>query len=148
MSTILQIAGADKNLITLMKGFKAADMEDILSKNGAFTIFAPVNLAFSKLASDPFEDLLNPGNKIKLSSVLNYHLLSTKKMLKDFRNGQKLTTVNGQEVLVTIKDGDVHINGAKILARDKQASNGVIHSIDAVNIPAWPVPSTETVKAV
>jgi uncharacterized surface protein with fasciclin (FAS1) repeats len=51
-------------------------------------------------------------------------------------------------VLVTIKDGEIHINGAKILARDKQASNGVIHSIDSVNIPAWPVPATDAVKAV
>lgn len=148
MSTILQIANADKNLNTLMKGFKAADMEDTLSKNGAFTIFAPVNLAFNKLDPNPFEDLLKAGNKVKLSAVLNYHLLSSKKLLKDFRNGQKLVTVNGQEVLVTIKDGEVHINGAKILARDKQASNGVIHSIDAVNIPAWPVPAVDAVKAI
>ena len=57
-------------------------------------------------------------------------------MLKDFRNGQTLVTVNGKEVSVTVTDGEVRINGAKILARDRQGSNGVIHSIDAVNIPA------------
>ena len=149
MSTVLQIAIADRNLSALMKGFKAADMEAALGEHGAFTLFAPVNLAFGKLDSGPFEDLLKPGNKIQLSGILNYHVLPSKKLLKDFRDGQKLMTANGTEVLVSIKDGEVRINGAKILSRDKQASNGVIHSIDAVNIPATPlVPEIAAEKTV
>jgi len=56
--------------------------------------------------------------------------------MKDLRDGQKLPTVNGKEVSVTVKDGEVRINGAKILARDRQGSNGVVHSIDGVNIPS------------
>ncbi len=149
MSTVLEIANADRNLSALMKGFKAAELEDALSKHGAFTLFAPVNLAFGKLDSGPYEDLLKPGNKNRLSGILNYHVLASKKLLKDFRDGQKLMTINGTEVQVSIKDGDVRINGAKILSRDKQASNGVIHSIDAVNIPAEPVaaPLVAAVKA-
>lgn len=53
--------------------------------------------------------------------------------MKDFRDGQKLQTVNGKEVTISVKDGEVRINGAKILAKDRQGSNGVVHSIDAVN---------------
>jgi uncharacterized surface protein with fasciclin (FAS1) repeats len=136
MSTLLQIANADRNLSSLIKGLKAADLEDSLNELGPFTIFAPINLAFGKLASGPFEDLLKPGNKLTLSGILTYHVLPSKKMLKDFRNGQTLVTVNGKEVSVTVNDGEVRINGAKILAKDRQGSNGVIHSIDAVNIPA------------
>lgn len=137
MSTILQIANADRNLSTLIKGFKAANLEETLNGIGPFTILAPVNLAFNNLnAPDTFDNLVTQSNKnTKLSEILSYHILTGKKLLKDFRNGQKLKTVHGKEVDVTILDGEVHINGAKILARDKQGSNGVIHSINAVNLP-------------
>jgi uncharacterized surface protein with fasciclin (FAS1) repeats len=138
MSTILQIANADRNLSTLIKGFKAANLEETLSGIGPFTILAPVNLAFNNLnAPDTFDDLVNQSNKnTKLSEILSYHILTGKKLLRDFRNGQKLKTVNGKEIGVTVVDGEVHINGAKILARDKQGSNGVIHYINAVNLPS------------
>jgi len=138
MSTILQIANADRNLSTLIKGFKAANLEETLEGIGPFTILAPVNLAFNNLNTpDTFDDLVKQSNKnSKLTDLLSFHILTGKKLLKDFRNGQKLKTVNGKEVDVTILDGEVHINGAKILARDKQGSNGVIHSINAVNRPS------------
>jgi uncharacterized surface protein with fasciclin (FAS1) repeats len=136
-STILQIANADRNLSTLVKGFKATNLEETLNGIGPFTILAPVNLAFNNLnVPDTFEDLVKQSNKnTKLSEILSYHILTGKKLLKDFRNGQKLKTVNGKDVDVTVLDGEVHINGAKILARDKQGSNGVVHSINAVNLP-------------
>lgn len=135
MSTVLQIADGDRNLTTLIKGLKAANLEDALNERGPFTIFAPINLAFGKLAPDSFEELIKPGNKTKLSDILNYHVLAEKRLHKDLINGQKLKTVNGKEVSVTITNGEVRINGAKILTRDRQGSNGVVHSIDGVNIP-------------
>jgi uncharacterized surface protein with fasciclin (FAS1) repeats len=119
-----------------MKGLKAASLEEALNEPGPFTIFAPVNLAFGKLVPDSFEDLIKPENKIKLSDMLNYHVLSEKKLLRDLVNGQKLKTVNGKEIAVSVSDGVVRINGAKILTRDRQGSNGVVHSIDAVNVPS------------
>lgn len=136
MSTILQIAGADRNLSSLMKGLKAADLEETLNGRGPFTILAPVNLAFGNLAPAAFQELLKPGNNQKLSDMLSYHILAEKKMVKNFIHGQKLKTINNKEVTVTVKDGEVRINGARILARDRQGSNGVVHSIDAVNIPS------------
>ena len=136
MSTILQIANADRNLSTLIKGLKATDLEEMLNGIGPFTIFAPVNFAFSKLPpGELFEDLIKDGNKTRLTDIITFHVIAGKKMLRHFSNGQKLQTVNGQEVSVGVKEGDVTINGAKVLARDMQGSNGVIHSIDAVNIP-------------
>jgi len=138
MSTILQIANADRNLSTLIKGLKAANLEETLSGIGPFTILGPVNLAFGNLVSpDSFDDLVKQTAKnSKLSELLTYHVLTGKKLIRDFRDGQKLQTVNGKEVAVTVKDGEVRINGAKILARDRQGSNGVVHSIDAVNLPS------------
>lgn len=136
MSTILQIANADRNLSTLIKGLKAADLEEILNGIGPFTIFAPVNFAFSKLApADSFEDMIRDGNKTRLSDIIGYHVIAGKKMLRDFINGQKLKTINGKDVAISVKDGEVHVNGAKILAKDRQGSNGIVHSVDTVNMP-------------
>jgi uncharacterized surface protein with fasciclin (FAS1) repeats len=138
MSTILEIANADKNLSAMMKGLKAANLEETLSGIGPFTVLAPVNLAFGNLlAPDTFENMVKQStSNTKLTDILTYHVITGKKLLKDFRNGQKLQTVNGKELAVTIADGEVRINGAKILAKDRQGSNGVVHSIDVVNLPS------------
>ena len=136
MSTILEIANADRNLSTLIKGLKAAELEEVLNGIGPFTIFAPVNFAFSKLApGDSFEGLIKDGNKTRLSDIITYHVIAGKKMLRDFINGQKLKTINGKDVAISVKDGEVSINGAKILAKDRQGSNGIVHSVDTVNMP-------------
>lgn len=138
MPTILQIADADRNLSTLMKGLKAANLEEILNGIGPFTILAPVNLAFGNLnAPETFDNLVDQTKKnSRLSDILTFHVITGKKLMKDLRDGQKLPTVNGKEVAVSVKDGEVRINGARILARDRQGSNGVVHSVDAVYLPA------------
>ena len=133
MSTILQITSADPNLTSLTKGIRAANLEDTLNEQGPFTILAPINLAFSKLLPAAFEELLKKENNTRLSDMMGNHILKGKKMMKDFRDGQKLTTLNGKEVNVSVSNDEVHINGSKILSRDRQGSNGVIHSVDAVN---------------
>ena len=137
MSTILQLANADRNLSTLIKGLKASNLEEQLNGVGPFTILAPVNLAFGNLnPPDTFDNMIKQStNNSKLSDILTYHVITGKKLLRDFKDGQKLQTVNGKELAVTVKDGVVRINGAKILSRDRQGSNGVVHSIDTVNLP-------------
>lgn len=137
MSTILQITSGDRNLSSMIKGLKAANLEETLNGTGPFTILAPVNLAFGKLPDpDSFESMVKTGTtNNRLSDIMSFHVVTGKKMLKDFRNGQKLPTVNGKELDVTIENGEVRINGALILAKDRQGSNGVVHSIDAVNLP-------------
>ena len=138
MPTILEIANADRNLSSLIKGLKAANLEETLNGIGPFTILAPVNLAFGNLnAPESFDNLVDQTKKnSRLSDILTFHVITGKKLVKDLRDGQKLPTVNGKEVAVTVKDGEVRINGAKILAKDRQGSNGVVHSIDAVYLPS------------
>ena len=138
MATILEIATADRNLTAMMKGLKAANMEETLSGIGPFTILAPINLAFINLqVPDTFDNMVKQsGSNTKLSELLSYHVITGRKLVKDFRNGQKLPTVNGRELTVTISDGEVRINGAKILAKDRQGFNGVVHTIDVVNLPS------------
>jgi uncharacterized surface protein with fasciclin (FAS1) repeats len=142
MATVLEIAMTDKNLTVMMKGLKAANLEESLTGIGPFTILAPVNLAFGNLnAPDTFESMVKQSSSNnKLSELLNFHIITGRKMVKDFRNGQKLPTVNGQELTVTIADGEIRINGAKILAKDRQGFNGVLHTIDIVNLPAVVTP--------
>jgi uncharacterized surface protein with fasciclin (FAS1) repeats len=134
MSTILQIANADRSLSLLIAGIKAANLEETLSGTGPFTILAPINLAFGQLHAASFVELLKPANNVKLTEILSAHIIPEKRMVKDFINGQKLKTIGGKEVNVTVKNGEVTINGARILSRDKQGSNGVIHSLNAVNM--------------
>lgn len=137
MSTILQIANADRNLSSMVKGLKAVNLEETLNGIGPFTILAPVNLAFGNLVPpDTFESMVKQSNSnTRLSDILNFHVIAGKKLIRDFRDGQKLQTVNGKELAVSVRDGEVRINGAKILSRDRQGSNGVVHSIDSVNLP-------------
>lgn len=137
MSTILQIANADRNLSALTQGLKAANLEETLNGAGPFTILGPVNLAFGNLtAPDTFDSMIKQSNSnTKLSELLTNHVITGKKLVRDLRDGQKLDTIGGKQLAVIIKDGEVRINGAKILSRDRQGSNGVVHSIDTVNLP-------------
>lgn len=137
MATIIDIVNADRNLYMFIKGIKKSTLNDKLCGPGPFTLLAPVNLAFRNLSyPDNFETLLSGSfNGQRISEILGFHILTVKKLMKDFRNGQTLRTAGGKDVLVTVKDGDVYISGAKILARDMQGSNGVIHSIDTVIFP-------------
>jgi uncharacterized surface protein with fasciclin (FAS1) repeats len=132
MSTILQITNADRNLSSFSKGLKASGLESQLAGIGPFTILGPVNLAFGRLNSLSFEELLKPEHNSKLIDLISDHILIGKKMLTDFRNGQKLKTLGNKEVTITINNEDIHINGARILAKDRQGSNGVVHSLDIV----------------
>jgi uncharacterized surface protein with fasciclin (FAS1) repeats len=135
MSTILEITNANKSLTTLMKAMKVSGLEEILNGKGPFTIFAPVNMAFSNLTMESFDDLVKPANKQKLSDIMTFHVIPGKNLVTDLSNGQKLKTVNGQELSVTVSNDEIRINGAKVLAQNMQGSNGVVHSIDAVNMP-------------
>jgi uncharacterized surface protein with fasciclin (FAS1) repeats len=132
MSNIVEVVVADKNLATLLKGFKATKLEQELSKSGPFTVFAPTDLAFGKLAAGEMTDLMKPVNKIKLTDILHLHVVEGKTNIKDLVDGQKLKSVNGKELRVEVKDGAVSINGARIQGRDMEASNGVVHSLDKV----------------
>lgn len=137
MATVLEIAMADRNLTAMIKGLKAANMEESLSGIGPFTILAPVNLAFGNLpAPDSFDNMIKQSSSnSKLSDLLSFHVIAGRKLLKDFRHGQKLPTINGKELTVTIVDDIVRINGAQILAKDRQGFNGVVHTINMVNLP-------------
>jgi len=132
MSNITQVVSDNKNMTTLKKGVLASGLDKVLSGNGPYTVFAPSDLAFRKLDSGKFETLLKPENKTKLEDILKYHIVPGKLSYNDLKDGEKLKTVNGQELSVQVKDGHVRVQGAEIENRDLQTSNGVIHVLDTV----------------
>src|ERR1044072_7701744 len=114
MSNVVDVVVADKNLATMSKSVQAAGLETELAKQGPFTVLAPSEMAFGKLASGVLTDWLKPENKIKLTGILNYHIVQGKKHFKDFKDGQRLKTLDGKELEVKVSNGTVTINGAKV----------------------------------
>jgi len=114
---------------------KAADLVDTLKGTGPFTVFAPTDAAFAKLPAGTVESLLKPENKSKLVAVLTYHVVPGAVMADQVTKLTEAKTVNGADVKVSVHDGKVMINNADVVTPDIQASNGVIHVIDAVLLP-------------
>jgi uncharacterized surface protein with fasciclin (FAS1) repeats len=119
----------------LVSAVKAADLVETLKSEGPFTVFAPTDEAFAKLPSGTLEDLLKPENKAKLQSILTYHVVPGKVMAKDVSGISTAKTANGQSLKISMKDGSVYVDNAKVLKTDIMCSNGVIHVIDGVVLP-------------
>lgn len=121
---------------TLVAAVKAADLVDTLKGKGPFTVFAPSDEAFAKVPKATIESLLKPENKEKLKAILTYHVIPGQVMSADIA-GKKLTpkTVQGNTVSIDATDG-VKVDGANVVKADIKTSNGVIHIIDRVIMPA------------
>ena len=131
---IVDTAVAAGSFTTLVTAVQAAGLVETLKGDGPFTVFAPTDAAFAALPAGTVEDLLKPENKEKLTAVLTYHVIAGKVMSGDLSDGMQAATVNGAEVTITTADG-AKVNGANITGADIEASNGVIHVIDAVILP-------------
>lgn len=132
---IVDTAIASGSFNTLVAAVKAADLVETLKGEGPFTVFAPTDEAFAKLPEGTVESLLQPENKDKLRSILTYHVVSGKVMAADVVKLSEAATVNGQKVAIVAEDGKVAVDGANVVQTDIEASNGVIHVIDAVILP-------------
>lgn len=132
MSNITQVVNTDKNLKTLKKGVHSSDLDQLLSSTGPFTFFAPSDLAFEKLEPGLMRNLLEPQNKLRLTDLLNNHIVSGVVAFKNLKDGDTLNTINGKKLTVEVKNGAVNIGGAVILGRDAKITNGVMHSTDTV----------------
>lgn len=117
---------------TLVTAIQAAGLVDTLKGPGPFTVFAPTDAAFAKVPKAQLDALL--ADKAKLTKVLTYHVVSGAIMAKDIKPGM-VKTVEGSDVTLATSGGGVTVNGAKVVAADVKASNGVIHAIDTVLMP-------------
>jgi transforming growth factor-beta-induced protein len=133
---IVDTAIAAGDFKTLVAAVQAADLVGTLKGEGPFTVFAPTDEAFAKLPEGMLGDLLKPENKQKLTAILTYHVvpgrLPAAKVVK--QNGA--ATVQGQCLDFSVDGRTVRVDGAKVIKTDIKCTNGVIHVIDAVVLPA------------
>ncbi len=132
---IVDTAVAAGSFTTLVAAVQAAGLVDTLKGEGPFTVFAPTDEAFAALPEGTVEDLLKPENIDTLTAILTYHVVSGKVMSADIAGKELMAeTVQGGSISVNATNG-VMINGANVVQADIEASNGVIHVIDAVLMP-------------
>ena len=136
LSDIGDTAGADGRFTTLAAALGAAELVDTLKGEGPFTVFAPTDDAFAKLPEGTVETLLLPENLDQLKSILLYHVVGGKIMASDVVTLTSADTVLGEAVTIKVEDGKVYLNDTvEVIITDVEASNGVIHVIDAVLLP-------------
>ncbi len=117
---------------TLVAAVQAAGLVETLKGDGPFTVFAPTDEAFAALPEGTVEGLL--ADIPALTKILTYHVVAGKVMSGDLSNNMMATTVEGSDITI-MTEGGVTVNGANVVAADIEASNGVIHVIDAVILP-------------
>jgi len=136
---VLQVAASIDDFSTLVVAVQAAGVEDALVNVGPLTVFAPVNGAFDKLPEGTVATLLEPENKDQLAFILKNHVAPAnypiKQLKKEAKKGRKLYMASGKYLVVENKEDGVYVGGTKIL-KTVQVSNGWIHVIDNVLVPA------------
>jgi uncharacterized surface protein with fasciclin (FAS1) repeats len=133
---IVDTAVAAGSFKTLAAALGAAGLVDTLKGPGPFTVFAPTDEAFAKLPAGTVESLLKPENKAKLVDILTYHVVAGN---VDAAAAMKLTeakALNKKELKLEVKDGALFLNKSKVTTADVACTNGTIHIIDTVLIPA------------
>ncbi len=145
---IIDNAVNSKDHTTLVAAVKAADLVPTLKGAGPFTVFAPTNDAFAKLPAGTVDTLLKPENKPMLTDILTYHVVpgrldsrALQQRITDGNGKAWLTTVEGEKITVTSSGGMIMLTDAKggmshVTTADVAQSNGVIHVIDTVAMPA------------
>ena len=138
---IIQNAVNSKDHTTLVAAVKAAGLVETLEGKGPFTVFAPTNAAFGKLPAGTVDHLVKPENKATLTKILTYHVVPGRLAASDLADGKMLKTVEGEQLTVKHREGRIWIIDAKgdtsmVSISNVNQSNGVIHVVDTVLMPA------------
>ena len=142
---IVEVAASNGSFNTLVAAVKAAGLVETLSGKGPFTVLAPTDAAFAKLPAGTLENLLKPENKKQLVEILTYHVVPGVAAYSDqVVKMSEIPTVLGSPIKVTVKDGKVMLGNATVAIVDVETSNGVIHAIDTVLLPATPAKSAQS----
>ena len=133
---IVELAAETESLSTLFAAVEAAGLVEILQSEGPFTVFAPTNEAFAALPEGTLESLLLEENREMLVEILTYHVVPGKVMSTDLEDNMYAETVQGNSVSVSVTNYGVRVDDASVAQADIEASNGVVHVIDAVILPS------------
>lgn len=147
--TIVEVAQGNPDFSTLVSAVTSAELAETLSGAGPYTVFAPTNAAFEKIPQATRDELMSEAGREDLSGILTYHVVEGETMAAALTAaiesagtaGYEITTVNGATLTATLVDGNVVLtdaagNTSTVTGTDVDASNGVIHSIDTVLMPA------------
>lgn len=129
--SIAETAIGTADLSTLVAALTAGELVEVFQAPGSYTVFAPTNEAFAAIQST-VDVLLQAENKGKLQNVLKYHVVPGTFFAVDLQDGQELTTLQGEKLKVTVKDGKVMVGDAEVVSADVEASNGVVHVVGKV----------------
>ena len=133
---IVDTAVAARSFQTLAAALDAADLIPALQGEGPFTVFAPTDEAFAKLPAGTVETLLKPENRDQLVGILTYHVVPGQVMAADVVKVKGTVSLNGQRIDVNVSDAGVKVDAANVVKTDIACTNGVIHVIDSVILPA------------
>lgn len=136
MLDIVETAIGAGTFKTLAAALGAAGLVDTLKGPGPFTVFAPTDDAFAKLPAGTVESLILPENKAKLVGILTHHVVAGKVTAAEVMKLTTATTVATKPIRISAKDGTVKIDDATVSKADVHCSNGVIHVVDSVIMPA------------
>jgi uncharacterized surface protein with fasciclin (FAS1) repeats len=132
---IVKVAASSKDHSTLVAAVKQAELVDVLSNAGPFTVFAPTNAAFDKVPKETLNALMKDDKKSELQDILQYHVsvgVFKQEMLQD---GQVINQANSKNITISKKDGKLVVNGFATIIASIPAANGIIHVIDGVLLP-------------
>lgn len=132
-TNIVELAKTTPSLSTLVTALGSAGLDEVLSQDGPFTVFAPSNDAFGKLDPALLQTILD--DKDMLTTLLKYHVVSGSVKAADIKNGD-VETLDNKTIKLTVDGANVFVNdNSKVTTADVEASNGVVHIIDNVLIP-------------
>lgn len=135
-SNLVQVAQEAGSFKTLLAAARAAGLADTLAGSGPLTVFAPTDEAFSALGRDTISELLKPENKARLAEILAYHVVPGRVSAADALRLNAAETANGQRLAIAVKNGRLTVDQVNVVQTDIPASNGVIHVVDRVLMPA------------
>lgn len=132
--SIVELAEADGNFTILLAALDAAGLTETFASEGTYTLFAPTDEVFADLPAGALEALIE--DEEALMAILSYHVIDNVILVDDLLELETLTTMGGEDLTVTVTDNGVLLDSAKIIISNLEATNGVIHVIDELLIPA------------
>jgi len=132
--TIAENILADSSHAILAKALDSTELIETLKEPGPFTVFTPTDEAFTKLPEGVFESLMG-NRKNDLINILSYHIVAGAIRANDLKDGEKLKTLAGEELTVSIRNDKLRINGTNVIEVDNESSNGISHVIDGILFP-------------
>lgn len=132
---IIETAKNHGKFNSFMKALEETGLSETLKEDGPFTVFAPSDSAFAKLSDTVLNNLAHPQNAEKLKALVKYHIVSGKLMSNEMEKRNDTATLNGQNIKIDNTNG-VRVNNVSVQTADIEASNGVIHLLNNVLMPA------------